>query len=241
VLHVFRRFVPATTYASLVGIAACSGASSLSSGVAGSAATAPPLVTASFSFPAGDATSAPGGTAWDIVGVKTTLSGTPGSPAGNRYDTLRVDVTFVQDVRNALPAPGQSLLSGNELGVGIALDADANPNTGSYGTCTLSNPLRPFEYFSDPGTDPGRLPDGNYGIVDPNGNLVYSGSSNPAGEAVTTVSQHVLTQSFYLPSVDVFGGAAVPNIGVAVAAHNGAGALPTDCVPRSTPSEVFTI
>ena len=230
-----HRCVSTIAFFSVLGFSACSGGGGASpSGAAGGFATAPPPIIASYAFPAGDATSAPGGTAWDIVGVKTTLSGTPGSPAGNVYDTLRVDVSFTQDVSHALPAPGQTLLIGAQLGVGIALDVDSNQNTGSYGTCDTANPLRPFEYYSDPGTQPNRLPDGNYSIVDPNGNLISSGASNPAGEAVTTVSTHVVSQIFYLPSVDVFAGNVAPRIGVGVAAHNGNTILPTDCVPRLT-------
>lgn len=228
-------------FASLFGIAACGGGSGGDAPAGGGgSATAPPPVIATYGFPAGDATSAIGGIAWDIVGVRTTLTGTAGSPGGNAYDTLRVDVTFVQDVSNALPAPEQSLLLGSELGVAVALDVDGNANTGEYGSCNSTLSARPFEYFSDIGTQSVRLNDGNYSIVDPSGNLLTSGGSNPAGEAVTSVAGHTFSQSFYLPAVSIFAKNAIPRIGLGAAAFNGLGTSPTDCVPLAPAVELFT-
>ncbi len=91
----------------LLALAACGGGGG---GGGGSTPAPPPPITFSHSFPAGDAV-AQKGTAWDIIGVTTTLTGQFGSGAGQLYDTLRVDTTFAQDISNALPAPGQSLIS----------------------------------------------------------------------------------------------------------------------------------
>jgi len=234
-----RRLAWSVSFASLLAGCGGGGGSEGGGGVSPGSATAPPLVTETYSFPAGDATAA-SGIAWDIVGVKTTLSGTPGSPGGNLYDTLRVDVTFVQDISNALPAPGQSLLNGSQLGVGIALDIDGDPNTGEYAACHFINALRPFEYFSDTGTETTRLLDGNYAIIDPTGNFVSSGGSNPAAEAVTAVSGHIFSQTFYLPTIAVFGGNVIPHIGLGLAAYNGSIVMSSDCVPKAPTVEVFT-
>jgi hypothetical protein len=206
-------------------------------GGGGGAPPLPPAVTESYSFPAGDAIAVGGGTAWDIVGVTTKLSDQ--FHTANEYDTLEVDVTFAQDVANALPAPGGQLLSGNQLGVKIALDVDGNPNTGAYGVCDATNPLRPFEYVSDQGNDPSRLSDGNYNIIDSAGGPLSGGAPNPPAEAQTTVAGHVLSESFYLVALGVTDGAVVPRIGIAVLAYNGDIETFTDCVPKSA-VEVFT-
>lgn len=87
-------------------LASCSGGGGSAGGGPGMPTGAPPVITQSYTFAPGHATAAPGDTAWDIIGVTTTLSGQFGSGGGNAYDTLRVDVTFVQDISNALPAPG---------------------------------------------------------------------------------------------------------------------------------------
>jgi hypothetical protein len=238
-----RRVPVFVAFAGIVTLAACGGGGGGGGspvGGGGGSPTAPPIVTENYAFPAGDATAVGGGTAWDIIGVKTTLSGSPGSPAGNAYDTLRVDVTFAQNVATALPAPGQPLAAANQLGVSVALDIDGNPSTGEYVACYGVSSLHPFEYFSDAGTQPNRLADGNYGIIGPNGGAVYSGASNPPSEADTSVAGQVFTQKFYLPTVDVFALGAVPRIGIGVAAYNGAGQTPTDCVPRYPVIEEFT-
>jgi hypothetical protein len=193
------------------------------------------------SFPAGVAVAAGGGTAWDIVGVTTTLTGQFHSAGGNLYDTLRVDVTFTQNVATALPAPGQPLNGLTQLGVTIAIDSDGNPNTGYHQSCNTSNPQLPFEYVSDVGTD-GRLSDGNYSIFAAGG-PIYSGPPNPGAEAETSVSGNTFSQTFLLGAIGVAAGNEIPKIGVAVAAANGATvaalAAETDCVPTAY-TEVFT-
>jgi len=198
-----------------------------------------PAVIRSFTFPAGNATASPGTTAWDIVGVTTTL--TDQFHSSDAYDTLRVDVTFVQDISDALPAPGQQLSSaGTELGVQVALDTDGNPATGVYSGCDPTDPLRPFEYGSDQGNDPSRLADGNYSIIDPQGGPIYQGAPNPPAEAQTSVAGHVFSQTFFLPTVGILDGAAAPKIGIAVASFNGASGSPTDCMPAGSALELFT-
>jgi hypothetical protein len=198
-----------------------------------------------YTFPSGDATAAPGATAWDIVGVKTTLTGQFGNANGNSYDTLRIDVSFAQNVSNALPAPGQPLSTGTQLGIDIALDTDGNPNTGYTGGCDTANPLKPFEYTTDPGNDPSRLADGNYTIL-LNGNPIATGGENPPAEAMTSVAGNVMSETFFLTALGVHSGSAPPKIGVGVASFNGAlinmGTTPaTDCVPIAPTIEDFTV
>lgn len=220
-----RRVVLGSLAATLsLALAACGGGGGPGPG-GGGTPPPPPAITFSHTFPAGDAV-AQKGTAWDITGVTTTLTGQFGSAAGQRYDTLRVDVTFAQDISNALPAPGQQLSVGAQLGVHTAINSDGNIATGTYAGC--ANPgLTPFEYVTD---DVSRLSDGNYGILGPGG-LIYQGASNPPEEAVTSSSGHVLSQTFFLPSIAVNSGSSAPHIGVIVAAFNGNDSNATDCVP----------
>ena len=192
----------------------------------------------SRTFPSNVAVAAGGGTAWDIVGVTTTLTGQFASGGGNLYDTLRVDVTFSQNVSNALPAPGQPLSGLNQLGISIAIDSDGNPNTGEYKTCNTASSLEPFEYATDQGNDPSRLSDGNYTIIGPAG-PIYSGAPNPPAEAQTSIGGSTMSETFFLTSLGVAAGVKVPKIGVIVAATNGSGSGATDCVP-SDGSEIFT-
>lgn len=217
----------------------CSGGSG--SGVPAPSNTPPPVVTQSYTFPSGDAIGS-GGVAWDIIGLKTTLSGSGNNVSGNSYDMLRVDVTFTQDISNALPAPGTGLdLSGNQLGVAVAIDSDGNPSTGNLRGCNPSSNLKPFEYVTDQGNFPNRLADGNYAILFKN-QPVYEGTSNPGAEAVVATSGHVLSFSFNLAALGVFAGTKLPRMGIVVAAFNG---LPnhnaTDCVPTASSGleEVF--
>jgi hypothetical protein len=195
-------------------------------------------VIVSRTFPSNVAVAAGGGTAWDIVGVTTTLTGQFASGGGNLYDTLRVDVTFSQNVSNALPAPGQPLSGLNQLGISIAIDSDGNPNTGEYKTCNTASSLEPFEYATDQGNDPSRLSDGNYTIIGPAG-PIYSGAPNPPAEAQTSIGGSTMSETFFLTSLGVAAGVKVPKIGVIVAATNGSGSGATDCVP-SDGSEIFT-
>jgi hypothetical protein len=228
------RIVNRSLLGTCIALSSCGGGGS---SVPPPSAAAPPVISFNHVFPQGDAKAAQG-TAWDIVGVKTTLTGQAGTNAGSTYDTLRVDVTFAQNISNALPAPGQPLNSGSQLGVAIAFDTDDNINTGAYETCNPASGLTPFDYGSDNGSD-GRLIDGNYSISNGSG-VIYSGPPNPPAEAITSVSGNVVTQSFFLPTLQVFAGTSVPKIGVGVASLNGAGLLiQTDCVPSGN-GEMYT-
>jgi hypothetical protein len=227
-------------FASFV-LAACSGGGGPTPSPA---VTEPPVVTKSYTFPAGDATASSGATAWDIIGVTTTLSGQFADAGGNSYDTLSVAVTFAQNIASALPAPGEELTSGNQLGISISLDTDADPNTGTYKTCSTTNPLTPFEYTTDQGNDPSRLQDGNYSIL-MDGGPISSGGNNPPSEAMVSVSQNTLTETFFLTAIGVHAGTSIPKIGVGVGAVNGtqmnaSGVGTTDCVPISPQVELFT-
>ena len=226
-----------------IALAACGGGGS-SPGGGTSTPTAPPVVSKSYSFPVGDASAASGDTAWDITGVTTTLSGQFGDAGGDSYDTLRVDVTFAQNITNALPADGAQLTSGSQLGVAIAFDTDANATTGNISTCNTSSELKPYEYVTDQGNDPSRLADGNYSIL-MNGSPISSGGSNPPSEAMTSVSGNTLSEIFFLSALGVNAGKAAPRIGISVAASNGSfmnasGPGPTDCVPLPPSYEFFT-
>jgi len=205
--------------------------------------TAPPVITKSYSFPAGDATASSGATAWDIVGVTTTLSGQFANAGGDSYDTLRVDVTFAQNISDALPAPGETLSSGNQLGVSVALDTDDNVNSGSTRACIISRQL-PFEYTTDQGNNPNRLADGNYNIL-MGGEPIENGGNNAPSEAMVSSSTNTLSETFFLTALGVHAGSEVPKIGVAVAAVNGtemnaSGVGDTDCVPIAPEVELQT-
>jgi len=234
-----RRIIPGSLAALLsMALSACSGGGG-SGGGGGGTPPPPPVITFSHTFPAGDAV-AQKGTAWDIVGVTTTLTGQFGSAASQRYDTLRVDVTFAQDISSALPAPGQPLslgtsLGATQLGVHVLINSDGNTSTGLYVGC--SGPTsKPFEDFSDNVT---RISNGNYGIFGPGGGLLSQGAPNPPDEAVTTVAGQVLSQTFFLPALGVTTGRNVPHIGVSVSALNGIDPNATDCVPSGT-VEMYT-
>ena len=219
--------LPCLLAASTVVLSACGGGGG--GGSATQSEAPPPLVTFSHVFPQGDARAAKG-TAWDIVGVKTTLSGRFGDGAGQLYDTLRVDVTFAQDVSKALPAPGQFLKSGGQLGVTISFDTDADSTTGAYETCNVGSGIHPFDYVVDPGLTYGRLADGNFSIIDGSGGAIYAGTPNPPEEAATAVSRNTVSQTYFLPAISVSAGPSVPHIGLDVAAFDGLHEL-TDCVP----------
>ncbi len=223
--QLFKRSLIVTCFA----LAACGGGGG-GGGTPPPANTPPPEISFSHVFPQGDAT-ATQGVAWDIVGVKTTLSGQFGESIANLYDTLRVDVTFAQDISNALPAPGQFLTSGSQLGISIGFDTDNNVQTGTYSVCNLGSGVNPFEYRSDTGGGQGRLIDGNYAILY-GGGPIQSGGSDPASEAVTSISGHILSQRFFLPALRVNDGSTVPAISYNVAVINGLG-IETDCVPSA--------
>ncbi len=231
-------------FASLV-LAACSGGGGGGGGTPTPAATEPPVITKSYSFPAGDATASAGATAWDITGVTTTLSGQFANAGGDSYDTLRVDVTFAQNISNALPAPGQMLTSATQLGVAILLDTDANAATGQTEGCAMNQNQLPFEYVTDVGTDPNRLADGNYSILY-RGQPIAGGGHNAPAEAMVSLSANTLSETFFLTAIAVHGGSSAPKIGVAVAAVNGtqmnsSGNGGTDCVPTLPSIEFFTV
>ena len=225
----------ALTFALVVGailFAGCSGGGGGSGGISSTPTEPPPIVTTQ-SYPSDSATAAGGGTAWDITQVKTTLYGQFHNASGNAYDTLRVDVTFAQDVSNALPAPGQSLdTSGTELGIIIGIDTG---RSGYFETCSESSTSAPYQYESDAGRDPGRLSDGNFSILNDAG-PIYTGGPNPGAEAQTTVSMHVITQIFFLETLGVETGSKAPEIKLGVSTFNGAvAAYPaTDCVPAGS-------
>ncbi len=209
---------------------ACSGGGGSGGGGSMQPGNPPPIVV-TRSFPKGDAIAQRGGTAWDIIGVKTTLTGQFFGGNGNTYDTLRVDVTFAQDISNALPAPGQPLANGSQLGIAIGLDSDGNPLTGNFNGCPPISGT-PDEFVSDVGSG-GRLSDGNYSIRGIGGGPIYSGASNPGSEAQTVVSGNVLSQTFLLATVGASSGSAAPRIKVDVGAVNGIDpTLGTDCVPK---------
>lgn len=223
-----RRDVLGSLAATLsLALAACGGGGG-SGGGGGGAPPPPPVITFSHTFPAGDAV-AQKGTAWDIVGVTTTLTGQFGSAAGQQYDTLRVDTTFVQDISTALPSPGQVLSLGAQLGVSVLVNSDGNPATGSLPACRNAGNIMPFEYNSDYGT---RLNDGNYSTLGPGGPVF-------GGEATTVVSGHTFSQTFLLSAIGVVAAGSVPHVGIAVAAFNGADLNSTDCVPVGT-AEMYT-
>jgi hypothetical protein len=230
------RTLSRSVFATCIALSACSGGGGSGGGGTPPISGAPPIISFSHIFPQGDATAA-SGTAWDIVGVKTTLSGEAGDDAGQLYDTLRVDVTFAQDVSNALPALGAFLNSGSELGVGIALNTDDNAATGAFDTCNVTSQVTPFEYVIDPGQRYGRLADGNYTIASVGG-PIYTGAPNPPEEALTTLAGHVFTQIFFLPALHVTGASSIPSIGIDVAALNGVAGV-TDCVPLGN-GEIYT-
>jgi hypothetical protein len=207
---------------------ACSGGGGSGGGGSMQPGNPPPIVV-TRSFPKGDAIGQGGGTAWDIIGVTTTLTGQFFGGNGNTYDTLRVDVTFAQDVTNALPVPGQPLKNGSQIGVAIGLDSDGNPSTGNFNGC-FPDKGTPDEFVSDVGFGD-RLSDGNYSILGTCGSPIYSGSPNPGSEAQTSVSGNVVSQTFFLAAVGASSGLAVPKIKVSVASVNGTSTLLSDCVP----------
>ena len=178
----------------------------------------PPPITVTRSYPAGRATPTNGGTAWNIVGVTTILTGQFGSPSTGLYDTLTIKTTFTQDVSNALPPPGQTLNLPAELGVGVAF------NTGGASSGFKGCPSTEVQGFVIDGSV--RNPDGSYNVFGTNGQVT-------GVEVPTSASGHTVTQTLPLGAIGVFDGQNVPTFGVVVQAVNGApGPLGiTDCVP----------
>ena len=223
-------FINIAIILSTLALTSCSGGGSGTGPI--QTATPPPPIVRSYSFAPGKA-SATAGTAWDIIGVRTTLFGRFGSGGGNPYDTLKVDVTFAQNILNALPLPGTALSKGDQLGIVIGFDSDNDLSTGNYLSCdTTNHNLKPFEYLTDQGNFPARLPDGNYSIIGPNGASISSGPNpDPASEAAVSLSGNVLSESIFLPAIGANSGPAIPKFGINVVAYNGAYNPPTDCVP----------
>ena len=219
-----------TVILSTLMLASCSGGGS-GSGPA-QMATPPPAIVKSYTFLPGKA-SATVGTIWDIIGVRTTLTGRFANGGGNLYDTLTVDVTFLQDLSNALPQPGAALGQANQLGVVIGFDSDNNLSTGNFLSCDTTNrSLTPFEYFTDQGNGPTRLLDGNYSIIGPSRTPISSGPNpDPASEAVVTLNGNVFTETIFLPAIGASSGSLIPKFGIDVSSFNGKNDGATDCVP----------
>jgi len=218
---------------SIFALSSCSGGGGSTTSLSQSAAPPLPIVR-SYSFAPGKA-SASAGTVWDIVGVRTTLTGRFANGGGDLYDTLTVDVTFAQSIINALPPPGSMLNQANQLGVVIGFDSDNNLSTGNYLSCDTTNRnLLPFEYFTDGGNGPTRLRDGNYSIIGPGGTPISTGpNADPASEAIVSVNGNVFTESVFLASIAANSGSTLPKFGIDVSAINGANGGPnaSDCVP----------
>jgi hypothetical protein len=157
--------------------------------------------------------------------VQTTLVE---GPFRNEYETLKVAITFSQDVSGALPLPGGTLSGHPELlGIGILLNIDGNVSTGASGYICSSQPnIQGMDAYVDIGAYEGRLANGSYPIMDSNG--------IPKDEAAATATGHTVTYTINLaawgnPSTGV------PKSTLAVIAQNGAnGGTPTDCAPNST-------
>jgi hypothetical protein len=213
--------------AGVVSFAGCSGGGGGGGGGSVPTPGEPPPVVVSTTFPSDLATAAGGGTAWAITGVKTTLYGQFHRASGNAYDTLRVDVTFAQNVANALPSPGASLSLPTQLGMTVAIDTGT---AGHFATCSNNVAVTPFQYESDPGNEPSRLSDGNYSILNDAG-PIYTGPANPGSEAQTAVSGNTISQVFFLETLGVEAGSLIPNVKIDVAAFNGTDPGVTDCVP----------
>ena len=177
-------------------------------------------MTVTRTYPSGRAIPVNGGTAWNIVGVTTILTGTMGNAGGNLYDTLTIKTTFDQDVTNALPPPGQTLNAPTELGVGVSFNTEAYGGSPGFKGCP-STELTGFQIDGSV-----RNTDGSYGLFGTNG--AVTGVVVP-----TNVSGHVVTQTLPISAIGVFAGNSVPRFSITVGAVNGAsGPLGiTDCVP----------
>lgn len=224
--EILRTILVAFVLATVVG---CSGSTTNDGGSSGLAI--PPNNIVSRSADSVGDTTASGGTAWDITEVQTTLVE---GPFRNEYVTLQVAVSFVQDVSNALPVPGQDLLGRQSaLGVEILLDIDGDTGTGISGyACSSTQNIPGVEAAVDAGGYNGRNASGSYPILDIRG--------LKKDEASVSVSGHTLT---YLIDLAAWG---VPATGiqktrVTVIAVNGFGAggsTTTDCAPNAGPMSV---
>jgi hypothetical protein len=194
--------------------------------------TAPPPIVVTHTFPPNVAAPSGGGTAWDITQVTTTLTSVNPGASGSLYDTLRVDMTFQQDISSALPAPGTIFNLGTELGVATEFDPAGN-GKGTLQGCATSG-VTPFTYVTDEGAGLGRLLDGNYALYDSTGPAYTEGNAGgvPGLEAVTTASGHILTQVYKLSAVGVVA-AGIPPTKIQFLVYNGTEPrVPvTECVP----------
>ena len=205
-------------------LAACSSASSGNNGSSG-LAIPPHNIVSTMVDPAGDAAT-PGGVAWDITQVKTTLVE---GPFRNEYVTLQVAVSFAQDVSTALPAPGGQLaLHPNNLGVEILLDIDGNASTGTTEYACSTTPNVPgVEAAVDAGGYHGRNTDGSYPILDMSG---LRKDDAPVSVVGHTVTYSIDLAAWGAPSTGI------QKTRVSVIAFNGYGAgggIATDCAPNS--------
>ncbi len=172
-----------------------------------------------------------GGTAFTATQVKLTYIGAPGQPSGLLYESLQIDTTFTQDISTALPAPGAPLQNGNQLGVFVGLDSDANPLTGTTGIgCTNFPGLTSSgsDFFIDSGFFAGRLPNGNYTLLE---TTARTGKA-PSGDVKVSVSGHTLTEVVDLPALAIYN--TVPKIGVVLTVMNGLAQQYTEGTPTGT-------
>ncbi|MGP6157729.1 MAG: hypothetical protein ACLPYS_09540 [Vulcanimicrobiaceae bacterium] len=163
--------------------------------------------------------------------MTTTLTDLNPGVTGQLYDTLQIDMTFQQDISSALPAPGQGLSLGTQLGVATFFDPDGNPATGDLQGCSASG-TTPFVYYTDEGAGLGRLLDGNYALENITGPAYTTGNAGgfPGLEAVTSVAGHVLTQEYKLSAVGVVT-AQIPKLEVQFLVYNGLRGPVTECIP----------
>ena len=130
-------------------------------------------VTNTYTEAAGDVNSSAGGTQYDVTKLVTRRIDNP--PFGS-YDTLQIEVTFAQNV--VLPPPGSVPDISNDLTVGIGLDTDQNPTTGTPLNCPAGNGGN----GSWPGNDYYVLESGAPGQERlPNGNFVVQNAAGTAG------------------------------------------------------------
>lgn len=183
-----------------------------------------PTVTNTYTEAVGDVNSSAPVPQYDVTKLVTRRIDNP--PFGS-YDTLQIEVTFAQDV--ALPAPG-NVPGTNDLTLGIGLDTDQNPSTGTTLDCPAGNggngswPGNDYYVFESGGPGQARLPNGNF--------VVQNAAGTAVGEAVVSVSGKVLTMNI---SLSALGG----DDGIAeVRGWFGNGLNYTDCAPNPLGSVV---
>jgi len=184
-------------------------------------------VTNTYTEAADDVNSSAGGTQYDVTKLVTRRIDNP--PFGS-YDTLQIEVTFAQNV--VLPPPDRvpPIIFNDELIVGIGLDTDQNPTTGTTLNCPAGNggngswPGNDYYVFESGVPGQARLPNGNF--------VVQNAAGTAVGEAVVSVSEKVLTMNI---SLSTLGG----DDGIAeVRGWFGNGLNYTDCAPNPLGSVV---